>query len=323
MGPEHRYPILVAFVKETMMDLTDEIIDIFDACRATRHKKARSALEDYQSEIAQTTSAHSILLHEMGQLVLDEAIDDVKLRQRIYRSMPPEKLRVAIEEAKILSTPNGYYDFLDDHYSYIRQFAPQFLASLPFTCHEEDDPLLEAVETLRQLNTANQRRLPDDISLDFVPDRWRRFVHNHGEPSRRAYELCALSTLRDALRAGDIYVPTSRRYADAETYLIPQSRWPGLRAEVCEELHFDPTGSQRLSQRVEELKTLLPRLDRTLHRNEGIRIEDGQLIVPDDEGEDLPPSAKALEEHVSRRLPHVELPEVLSRLINGRISVDV
>ena len=106
-------------------------------------------------------------------------------------------------------------------------------------------------------------------------------------------------------------MPTSRRYADPETYLIPKSQWPRLRAAICEELHLDRTGSERLSQRVEELKTLLPRLDRTLHRHEGIRIEEGQLIVPDDEGEDLPPSAKALEEHISRRLPHVELPEVL------------
>jgi TnpA family transposase len=33
--------------------------------------------------------------------------------------------------------------------------------------------------------------------------------------------------------------------------------------------------------------------------------------VPDDEGAGLPQSAQALEEHISRRLPHVELPEVL------------
>ena len=135
MGPERRYPILVAFLKETMIDLTDEIIDIFDVCLATRHKKARSALEEYQTEVAKTTSAHSLLLQEIGQLVLDETIDDAKLRQSIYLSIPPEKLRAAIAEAKTLSKPNGYYDFLDDHYSYIRQFAPQFLASLPFTSH--------------------------------------------------------------------------------------------------------------------------------------------------------------------------------------------
>ena len=33
--------------------------------------------------------------------------------------------------------------------------------------------------------------------------------------------------------------------------------------------------------------------------------------MPDDEGADLPQSAKALEEHVSRRLPHVELADLL------------
>jgi hypothetical protein len=51
----------------------------------------------------------------MGRLVLDEAIADAKLRQSIYLAIPPEKLRAAIEEAKTLGTPNGYYDFLDDH----------------------------------------------------------------------------------------------------------------------------------------------------------------------------------------------------------------
>jgi len=152
-----------------MIDLTDEILDIFDTCLATRHKKARSAWEDYQSEMAQTTSAHSMLLHEIGQLVLDEAIADAKLRQSIYRCIPPETLRAAIVEAKTLGTPHGYYDFLDDHYSYIRQFAPQFLATLPFTSHAADDPLLEAVATLRQLDTANQRKLPDDVQPGFCP----------------------------------------------------------------------------------------------------------------------------------------------------------
>lgn len=182
MGPERRSPILVAFVKDTMMDCTDELIDIFDACLATRHNKARAALEDSQSDMAQATSAPRILLYEIGRLVLDEAIADTKLRQSLSLSMPPEKLRAAIEEAKTLAKPNGYDDVLDDQYSSIRQVAPPCLAPLPFTAHAEDAPLLEAVETIRQLHTAHQRKLPDDISLDVVPDRWRRLVHHQEEP---------------------------------------------------------------------------------------------------------------------------------------------
>jgi hypothetical protein len=48
MGPERRYPILLSLLKQTLIDLTDESVDIFDVCLASRHKKAREALEDYK-----------------------------------------------------------------------------------------------------------------------------------------------------------------------------------------------------------------------------------------------------------------------------------
>jgi hypothetical protein len=51
MGPERRYPILLSFLKQTLIELTDESIDIFDVCIASRHKKAQKALQDYHSQI--------------------------------------------------------------------------------------------------------------------------------------------------------------------------------------------------------------------------------------------------------------------------------
>src|SRR5215216_2684301 len=62
MGPERRSPILLSFLKQTLIALTDESIDVFDVCIASRHKKARKALQDYQTAIAETTEAHSQLL---------------------------------------------------------------------------------------------------------------------------------------------------------------------------------------------------------------------------------------------------------------------
>jgi hypothetical protein len=47
MGPERRYPILLSFLKQTLIELTDESIDIFDVCIASRHKKAQKALQEY------------------------------------------------------------------------------------------------------------------------------------------------------------------------------------------------------------------------------------------------------------------------------------
>ncbi len=50
MGPERRYPILLSFLKQTLIELTDESIDIFDVCIASRHKKAQKALQEYHSQ---------------------------------------------------------------------------------------------------------------------------------------------------------------------------------------------------------------------------------------------------------------------------------
>jgi TnpA family transposase len=311
MGPERRYPILLSLLKQTLIDLTDESVDIFDVCLASRHKKAREALEDYKYQIAETTETHSQLLEAIGGLVLDEAIHDARLRQAIYHHIPRVTLQAAVHEARTLRRPNGYFDFLDDHHSYIRQFAPQFLNTLSFASHQAADPLLDAIAVLRSLNMTKRRKLPDDAPVDFVQDTWRRYVMPNGHLSRRAYELCTLSALRDRLRAGDIYLPHSRRYADPETFLIPRAEWPTLRQDVCQQLDLDPTARTRLSARAQELQDLLPRVDRELDRSDGIRMEHGELIVPMDEGEDLPASVQVLEAQVGRRIPHVDLTDLL------------
>jgi hypothetical protein len=120
-----------------------------------------------------------------------------------------------------------------------------------------------------------------------------------------------LSTLRDKLRSGDIYLPNSRRYTDPETFLIPRPTWPQLKADVCQELDLDPTGHTRLSDRAQQLKALLPRVDRLLDRSDGIRIEDGELIVPMDDAEDVPESVKALDAQIRRRIPDIDLTDLL------------
>jgi hypothetical protein len=62
---------------------------------------------------------------------------------------------------------------------------------------------------------------------------WHPYVIDRsGRIDRRYYELCALWELRAALRAGDVWLETSRRYANPESYLIPPVSWPALRPEI-------------------------------------------------------------------------------------------
>lgn len=85
---------------------------------------------------------HSHLLQAIGDIVLNDAIHDTYLRQAIFHHMPRATLQAAVKEAHTLRRPHGYVDFLDHHYSSMRQFAPPFLDTLSCTSHQDDPPLL-------------------------------------------------------------------------------------------------------------------------------------------------------------------------------------
>ena len=314
MPEQRRYPILVAFLYQTLIDLTDEALDLFDRCLADAYHRARRDLEDFRLSVASATNEQVRLFREIGRVVLDPAVRDADLRRAIYRRVPPAQLRDAVAESdRIIRPPDDhYFDFLESRYTYLRQFTPEFLDAFAF--HSTgNSPLLRAVDLLRRLNAERRRVLPDEASLDFVPARWRPYVNDNPDPTgrRHYFELCVLWELRGALRAGDVWLEGSRRYADPETYLIPREVWPSLRAEVSREVQVPVDGTDRLRERGEELDGLLDRVEVLLARGEDVRMDGDALVVSPLEAEERPESTAELERLVDERLPLVELSELL------------
>jgi hypothetical protein len=81
--------------------------------------------------------------------------------------------------------------------------------------------ILDAVETLKTLNAENGRTVPLDAPAGFVRRRWGPLVFTDAGLDRRYYELCVLSELKNALRAGDIWVKGSRQFKDFDEHLLP------------------------------------------------------------------------------------------------------
>lgn len=313
LSPERRYPIMVAFLRQSLIDITDEILDIFDVCMARAHGRAKKSLKQYHQDVAEATQAQLRLFHEIGSLVLDPTVEDESLRREIYRRVPPEALHTALGEAHSIMRPEGHahFDFLDNQYSTLRRFTPALLGAMPFSSNVESDSLIEAIDILRDLNTHRHRKLPEGVSTEFIPERWQAFALPGGQPERHGYELCALTQLRERLRSGDVYVPISRRYGSPETYLMTKENWAAHREEVCQQLGLTADGRSRLEKRTTELKELLPRLDRMLDRSDGIRIEEGELIVPGFEADPRPQRVLDLDNRLSKMLPQIELTDLL------------
>jgi TnpA family transposase len=314
---ERRYPVLIAFLSQALADVTDEVIEMFDHCLAEAYARAGQDLEDFRKAMADATNEKVYLFRELARAVLDPAIAAPYLRSRIYQRVTPAVLRRAADESDRLVRPldDNYFDFFETCYGYLRQFTPTFLETFTFHANRSPEPLLEAVDLLRQLNTARQRTVPDEAPTDFVNMKWRPYVRApEGRIDRHYYELCTLWELRGALRAGNVWVSGSRRYANPETYLIPKASWPALRPEICQQLRAPENGAIRLEERGRELTELLPRVNRLVARNGKageVRMEKGRVVVPPLEGEERPESVTRLEEAVASRLPLIDLPDLL------------
>ncbi len=264
--------------------------------------------------MAHSTNEKVRLFREIGHVVLDPKVKDTELRRTIYRHISSDELRDAVEESDRIIRPldDHYFDFLESRYTYLRQFTPEFIAALTFRA-SGDSTLIKAVDLLRQLNADGRRVLPEETPLEFVPARWRPYVNDNRAPTKRRhyFELCVLWERRGALRAGDVWLEMSRRYADPQTYLIPWEGWSGLRAEVCREIQAPEAGTDRLREREAELDGLLDRVEALLAKGGDVHMEGNDLIVSPLEAQDRPASTAELEQLIDDRLPLVELSELL------------
>lgn len=312
--PQRRYPILLAFLQRTYEEVIDELIELFDRCLADCYGRSKSDLKEFRLSNAKTTNEKIRILKGVGRIILNKKIYDFELRDCVYDFVPEEKFRAIVEECDKLIRPENdkAYDFFANRYSYIRVFAPKFLEVLNFKSNQDDDSLLKALEVLKQLNDTGKRKVPDDAPIDFIGKSWLPYVKDkEGKIVRRYYEISTLWELRSALRSGDIWVENSRRHADPESYLIPKEKWPSMRADACRLLRLPENGEERIKQRQQELEDILLELDQKISKKDGVRIEDGKLILTPFKAEELPESCITLQNMISKRLPRVELTDLL------------
>jgi hypothetical protein len=112
------------------------------------------------------------------------------------------------------------YQKLGEHYAGIRRWSPAILEAFAFESVPASASLLRAIKVLREANRTDKPALPASAPTGFVRLRWAPYILSAGGIDRRYYELCVLSELRDRLRAGEVWVASSRQYRSFEERLI-------------------------------------------------------------------------------------------------------
>ncbi len=229
--------------------------------------------------------------------------------------MPWSKFESTVADANSLAQPEefDYLALLGARYTNVRKFAPLLLTEFEFHAAPAAADLLQGLELLRELNASGKRTLPDVVPSSFVKPRWRPYVFKKAESvDRHYYELCALSELRDRLRAGDVWVRGSRQYRDFETYLIPKITFAEMKKESLP-LDVDTDLTLYMVERRHCLQTKMTDVARKArdHQLPDVVLEDGKLRISPLK-KNTPDTAIAFAERAYTLIPHVKITELLA-----------
>jgi TnpA family transposase len=318
--PERRYPILLTWLAESVVDVLDEVVLLFDQALSGRESAARTRLTEELAERARAGEDRQALLDEFLAIALDLDIPDDEVGALVRGGIGMARMRAAwAARRERLPRDHGHLAMLHESMTYVRQFAPYVLGAVRFAGGPGTDELMAALTVLGELYATGTRKVPADAPTGFIPLRWAGYLKSATEAGditayRHYWELCVLLGLRDGLRCGDVYVPGSRRYADPTSFLLTAQRWAPRRAEYCQLVNKPREAPAAIAALTAELHIALADLDTQLGAGAPGQVrlnDDGELIIPPLSAEDVPTEAEALRDELAAMLPRVPLASVL------------
>ena len=94
----------MAFLHQALLHHTDVAVELYDQCLWEYHGAAQKELKELRQAIARSTNEKLRLFRELGQVLLDPAIDDAAVRAVSFARVPEAVLRAAVEETARLDS---------------------------------------------------------------------------------------------------------------------------------------------------------------------------------------------------------------------------
>jgi TnpA family transposase len=235
LAEPRRRAALICFLWQSYRDAVDQAVEMFDKLLTRTCTHAQHEIDEQLCRQRQSIQGSLGTLRSLGQIILDDAVSDVELRARLFAEVPRDELAAHVEDLSewVTGKHSDLFHGVVRRYGALRKFSPAWLEALEFTPDAEggETACLRALRMLKDLNAAGRRKLPADAPTDFLPSRLQSLVVRDGEIERRAWECGLLLKLREEVKAGNLSVRYSKRFARLDDFFIEDHRWTSMREE--------------------------------------------------------------------------------------------
>ncbi|HML84491.1 MAG TPA: DUF4158 domain-containing protein, partial [Bacteroidales bacterium] len=224
-----RYALLTVFLKDLSERLVDFAIEIHDRQINTLFSKGKKKQDEIQKRNGKALNEKINHYIDIGSAFIRSRQEGVDPYKAVESVMSWDKIIQSVEEAKKLTRPKDYefIDLFQNRYSYLRKYTPALVKHLVFyPSNSSTETLVEAVGLIRALNETGKRVVPEYAPVDFISDRWSKYLYNtDGTINRHYYEMATLTELKNKVRSGDVAVAGSRNYKGFDEYIVTEKEW--------------------------------------------------------------------------------------------------
>jgi len=231
LEPTHRYAALVCFLQhcyyETLDFLADTSFKLLTWAQTRSSNQADKQILARSQLIEESIQNYEVL----KELIRDESIPDAQLRQTIYDHLGKDFLLDSLSSPILQQGKTQYvFDLITKKYSYFRQFMPSVLQHLTFSQERKDTDLLKAIDLLKDLNAKQQRKLPRNTPVGFIPKKIKKKILQDKGVKRRDWECALYLTLKDEVKNSNFVIQGSKRFASIDSFFMPEEQWISYRS---------------------------------------------------------------------------------------------
>jgi TnpA family transposase len=309
-GPK-RYALMLCFLLETRKNLLDHLVQMHDQYIQEICRKARNAYEKKHRELRKRQKKAVDTILYVTHILLDWSEDKPLSPSQFWQRINRNDLQTSSADLKVFQqlTERGYGDLLLARYPTLRKYFADFI-QLPFAVEPGSEPLMTAINLVRQLDANQLKQLPANVATGFVPKELRIALMDKGKINRNAWEMGLALALKDALRSGDLYLPQSKQHLSFWDFMLNESQWEAAKASAYVDLK-QPQKQEAVATLTQQFEQVALSAKERFPLDHFAQIDQGKLKLKRDDKAVLPDNVTKLQRVINASLPTIRIEQLL------------